>query len=1085
MTLLWLALWTLACQPGGKEPSPTTTDSVNGETTPQDSDGDTAPERDTASSEETDTGSSDAVVLEATSADGVVATVTVTREDADAAGVDLGELALQWVAHRQSPLFEAGVADDLAGELLIVTPEGLDFASPLALSLAWPEDALTAEQNDAQVAIARCLDGLWVPQPILDVGEDSLTIPLEDTHDRCEAAAPPVSGAYGAGGFAIGYLHSYIDTVDVRTPPRTGWTADFELHGQIADGVQIDLLGDGVVGAPLIIAEDATISTYGAVYGEGLHTLQVTSPLGWTLWSQSLVVGQAETPEPYETLARAWAPVFELAPEEAWIPRALEDLFYETVTIKRALGSTRTVELGADEVTAQLGFFGNDGNLIKDQGEPKEIDDASQATVYYSVHELDDGALALQYWAFYRYDPKSGWVSSSFAAHARDRESVLVILDADRSLREVIYAGHITDNGMRRKGGDGSYWQGRVEVPAADVIRECERPLAYIAEGSHALYPRAAEWEVNLAPPNPRYWLTSEVSGGGDRLCPPGFRPGTHAPECATPSDGYALLPLPEASEVTSGEDLGLLFSGAWVDGPLWFNGTFPYNIERYRELDDWLWGIEVVPDATDVSAKPYSCDDDVESECGDGEDGDGDALIDCDDPDCLSSPFCASGPSGEVELSLAEAKLMGESYDSVGWSVAGVGDSNGDGFDDILLGAPNARNASGTYVGAAYLVLGPVTGEVSLAAADAKLVGVASSDGAGQSVAGVGDVDGDGYADLFVGASSAEAAYLMLGPVSGEQELASADATLLGETDFDFSGRSLSGAGDVNGDGSPDLLVGAYADDSGGTGAGAVYLVLGPVSGELSLSEADAKLIGEAENSGAGYAIAEAGDVDGDGLSDVLISGSNGSGLGAAYLVLGPITGKQSLSGADATLVGETDGDSAGVSVAGAGDVNDDGYADLLVGANRETSGGKDSGSEAGAAYLVLGAVYGEQSLGLADAKFVGETSGNAGISVAGAGDIDGDNHADLLIGAYEEPTGGNRAGAAYVVLGPVTGTIGLGDAQAKLVGEAAGHYAGFAVSGAGDVNGDSYSDLLIGATGEVSGGSFAGAVYLVLGGP
>jgi hypothetical protein len=232
----------------------------------------------------------------------------------------------------------------------------------------------------------------------------------------------------------------------------------------------------------------------------------------------------------------------------------------------------------------------------------------------------------------------------------------------------------------------------------------------------------------------------------------------------------------------------------------------------------------------------------------------------DCDDSD--GDLWCAT-----IDLAQADAKLVGEEIDDIaGWSVSGAGDMDGDGHDDLLIGA----EGNGDSQGAAYLVLGPVTGTLDLALAHAKLLGQ-EGDGATESVSGARDVDGDGHEDLLVGAPynddvalNAGVAYLVLGPVTGTLDLALADATLLGEEMYDRAGASVSDAGDVDGDGHDDLLIGAPQDTV--LAPGAAYLVLGPATGVRDLSLADAKFYGEVATDKAGISVSGAGDVNGDG---------------------------------------------------------------------------------------------------------------------------------------------------------------------------------------------------------------------------
>ncbi len=470
----------------------------------------------------------------------------------------------------------------------------------------------------------------------------------------------------------------------------------------------------------------------------------------------------------------------------------------------------------------------------------------------------------------------------------------------------------------------------------------------------------------------------------------------------------------------------------------------------------------------------------------------------DCDDSAPLVNPLaeelCLDGKDndcdGEVDgcefsLGSADAILTGEvEHDSAGYSVSGAGDVDGDGIDDILLGA-NGVDTANSEAGAAYLVLGSITGVLSLAEAGAKLLGEETYDRAGLSVSGAGDVNADGYADLLVGSDLHDdngTAYLVLGPVSGESSL-SGYFSLSGTYADDHAGWAVSGAADVNADGFDDVLVGAFGNDSGGVDAGAAYVVLGPISHSMSLENADASIVGEESGDRLGFTLSDAGDLDGDGFHDIILGAyQHDSSSGAAYVFRGPVSGYRDASSADATMLGETPYDDAGYSVSGAGDVNGDGLDDVLVGA----TGVSTSVQGAGAAYLVLGpATASEFSLAYAQARILGENQYEpAGFSVSGAGDVDGDELDDVLLGLPDSSLAGRESGAAYLVYGPITGDIPLSRADARMLGEAPDDNAGISVSGAGDTNADGLDDLLIGAYGENTHSLGAGAVYLLLGG-
>jgi hypothetical protein len=220
---------------------------------------------------------------------------------------------------------------------------------------------------------------------------------------------------------------------------------------------------------------------------------------------------------------------------------------------------------------------------------------------------------------------------------------------------------------------------------------------------------------------------------------------------------------------------------------------------------------------------------------------------------------------------------------DYFGNSVATAGDVNGDGYSDVVVGAWGHTSSTGK----AYLYLGGASGLAASASWTA--VGEATIDYFGNSVATAGDVNGDGYADVVVGAygntGDTGKAYLYLGGASGLA--ASPSWTAVGEAVNDWFGNSVATAGDVNGDGYADLVVGAYGNDDNGSLAGKAYLYLGGASG-LAASPSWTT-VGEATSDFLGYSVATAGDVNGDGYSDVVVGANgNSSDTGKAYLFFG-----------------------------------------------------------------------------------------------------------------------------------------------------------------------------------------------------
>ncbi len=460
---------------------------------------------------------------------------------------------------------------------------------------------------------------------------------------------------------------------------------------------------------------------------------------------------------------------------------------------------------------------------------------------------------------------------------------------------------------------------------------------------------------------------------------------------------------------------------------------------------------------------------------------------------------------------------------DQIGYSVSNAGDVNGDGFDDLLVGAHGLDTAGGADAGGAYVIFGAENGfPAAISAADLDgtngfaFHAAESGDNGGYKSNTAGDINGDGFDDIiigakFVGDDDRGAAYVLLGhqgnfpAVITPTDLDGTNGfTMFGVEPNDQAGFPVAPAGDVNGDGLDDFLVGAdYAEE---VNRGSVYVVFGqrtPFSETLDLAALNGTngfaVLAAEEGDGIGRSMTTAGDVNGDGFDDLILGAwfaeqPGGDTTGESYIIFGKASGfsaKFSVADLDGsngfTVVGIDTRDRSGRTVSNAGDINADGYDDVIISALYADPGGET--------YVVFGhagvfpALIEASNLdGVVGFTLRGE-GGSFGRSVSGAGDVNGDGFDDLLVGAPYA----NDDGAVYIVFGhsgayPVEmsassldGTNGF-----RLTGAAPDDpNVGRAARIAGDVNGDGFEDIITSTVyADHSGGTDQGKAYVYFGG-
>ncbi|HYE45070.1 MAG TPA: hypothetical protein VEA44_04770, partial [Caulobacter sp.] len=440
-----------------------------------------------------------------------------------------------------------------------------------------------------------------------------------------------------------------------------------------------------------------------------------------------------------------------------------------------------------------------------------------------------------------------------------------------------------------------------------------------------------------------------------------------------------------------------------------------------------------------------------------------------------------------------------------LGYAVAAGRDINGDGIDDLVVGAPGLDD-TGAEAGGVYVIYGKQTsfGAVvdvgDLTAADgANIDGVVAGDRLGRNIA-LGDVNGDGFADILIGslfsdgyAAEAGNAWVVFGVDGGlplDVDLNTLDGTNGFRLDGGNTGDRFGGSvaiGDINGDGLEDIIVGASAQSGSFSYGGAAYVIFGsedPFSAVLNMQLLNGtngyRIDAESADDRLGSSVAYGGDVNGDGIGDIVLGapGVGGFYTGAAYVLFGGASpgASFSLAGLDGDNGFRVDGtslyDTVGMTVGGAGDVNGDGFDDIVLGSLRARPGGVNY---AGTAWVVFGRDSFDAALGVDNLTagvgmtIIGGGSGwNAGESVAGA-DLDGDGVSDLLIGA---PGHNSSTGRAFILYGRIDAATGAGG------GTLDGGNHDDQLTGAGGVdtlNGNGGDDVIDGGAGD--DGLYAGA--------
>ncbi|TLV03106.1 FG-GAP-like repeat-containing protein [Dyadobacter luticola] len=422
------------------------------------------------------------------------------------------------------------------------------------------------------------------------------------------------------------------------------------------------------------------------------------------------------------------------------------------------------------------------------------------------------------------------------------------------------------------------------------------------------------------------------------------------------------------------------------------------------------------------------------------------------------------------LESNQAEARM--------GYTASSAGDVNGDGYSDIIVGV-YLYDKGEVDEGTALIYHGSALGVSPNVATILESNQATSYFGAFVSFAG--DVNGDGYGDVVVGAylydneqTNEGAAFVYLGSAAG-LNVNSKKQLEINQSNAQF-GYSVNSAGDVNGDGYADIIIGANLYDKGETDEGGAFIFQGSANG-ISANAAST-LESNQTNAQMGWAVASAGDVNGDGYSDVVVGAhlydKGQADEGAAFVWMGGVTSSPNL--VINIFESHQKGARMGSSVAIAGDINGDGYSDLIAGAYNYDNGQINEG----AVFIVYGSSLGP-NFSLVTVLDIDQSDSSFGVSVSSAGDVNGDGYGDIIVGAPRFSNSETGEGAAFIYYGSSSGINS--NSYTKIEGDQVGASAGYSVSNAGDINSDGYGDVLVGVTNYTNGQINEGGVIIVYG--